>query len=166
RLRHPDVGAGVAELGRERSAGERVHPGHRGRQACDRQLRGGQRTALRCGRPRPRRGPRQAPHDMTVRVGTSGYNYDEWKGSFYPADLPASRMLAFYAERFDTVEINAKFYWMPSPMTLPAYAARTAAHSVFALMAPQRIAHFARLHNVDEPVRYFVAVAHTPSPKL
>ena len=103
---------------------------------------------------------------MTVRVGTSGYNYDEWKGSFYPADLPASRMLAFYAERFDTVEINATFYRMPTPKTLAGWAAGTPAHFVFALKAPQRITHFARLRNVDEPVRYFVDVAQTLGPKL
>ncbi len=103
---------------------------------------------------------------MTVRVGTSGYNYDEWKGSFYPADLPASRMLAFYAERFDTVEINATFYRMPTPKTLAGWAAGTPAHFVFALKAPQRITHFARLRNVDEPVRYFVDAAQTLGPKL
>ena len=103
---------------------------------------------------------------MTVRVGTSGYNYDEWKGSFYPADLPASRMLAFYAERFDTVEINATFYRMPTPKTLAGWAAGTPAPFVFALKAPQRITHFARLRNVDEPVRYFVDAAQTLGAKL
>ena len=43
-------------------------------------------------------------------VGTSGYNYPEWKGSFYPETLAASKMLAYYAERFSTVEINYTFY--------------------------------------------------------
>jgi len=94
---------------------------------------------------------------MTVRVGTSGYNYDEWKGSFYPADLPASRMLAFYAERFDTVEINATFYRMPTPKTLAGWAAGTPAHFVFALKAPQRITHLA--HRL-------VDAAQTLGPKL
>ena len=50
---------------------------------------------------------------MHVRVGTSGYSYKEWKGSFYPDDLPAAKMLGFYAERFDSVEINNTFYHMP-----------------------------------------------------
>jgi uncharacterized protein YecE (DUF72 family) len=103
---------------------------------------------------------------MTFRVGTSGYNYPEWKGSFYPADLPASRMLAYYAERFATVEINATFYRMPTPKTLGGWAATVADGFTFALKAPQRITHFARLRDVDEPVRYFCETARTLGPKL
>ena len=54
---------------------------------------------------------------MKVRAGTSGYSYKEWKGSFYPADLPAAEMLPFYAKHFSTVEINNTFYRMPSSPT-------------------------------------------------
>jgi uncharacterized protein YecE (DUF72 family) len=61
----------------------------------------------------------------TVRVGTSGYNYAEWKGSFYPPDLPAARMLEYYAARLSVVEINATFYRMPTPKTLAGWAAAT-----------------------------------------
>src|SRR5262245_61743152 len=75
-------------------------------------------------------------------------------------------MLAFYAERFDTVEINATFYRMPTPKTLGGWAAGTPPNFVFALKAPQRITHFSRLRNVDEPVRYFVDAAQTLGPKL
>lgn len=103
---------------------------------------------------------------MMFRVGTSGYNYPEWKGSFYPADLPAARMLAYYAERFSTVEINATFYRMPTPKTLGVWAATVAEGFVFALKAPQRITHFARLRDVDEPVRYFCDTARTLGGKL
>ena len=49
-----------------------------------------------------------------IWIGTSGYNYPEWKGSFYPKDLAAAKMLPYYAERFNTVEINYTFYRMPS----------------------------------------------------
>ena len=49
-----------------------------------------------------------------IWIGTSGYNYPEWKGSFYPADLPAAKMLPYYAARFPTVEINYTFYRMPN----------------------------------------------------
>ena len=49
-----------------------------------------------------------------IWVGTSGYNYPEWKGSFYPEKLPAAKMLPYYAERFPTVEINYTFYRMPN----------------------------------------------------
>ncbi|MGH7393146.1 MAG: DUF72 domain-containing protein [Candidatus Rokuibacteriota bacterium] len=103
---------------------------------------------------------------MTVHVGTSGYNYPEWKGTFYPTDLAAARMLPYYAERFGVVEINATFYRMPTPAILSGWAARTPDAFVFALKAPQRITHFARLRDVDEPVRFFCDAARTLGPKL
>ena len=56
---------------------------------------------------------------MDIAVGTSGYNYPEWKGTFYPDPFPASKMFAYYAERFRTVEINYTFYRMPTPKLLP-----------------------------------------------
>lgn len=103
---------------------------------------------------------------MKLRVGTSGFNYDEWKGSFYPADLPATKRLGYYADRLDTVEINATFYRMPTPKTLAGWAAATPESFVFALKAPQRITHFARLRDVDEPLRYFCDTARTLGAKL
>jgi uncharacterized protein YecE (DUF72 family) len=99
-------------------------------------------------------------------VGTSGYNYPEWRGSFYPADLPAARMLAFYAERFTVVEINATFYRMPTAKTLAGWAAATPPGFRFALKAPQRITHFARLRDVDEPVRYLCDTVRTLGAQL
>lgn len=95
---------------------------------------------------------------MEVRVGTSGYNYPEWKGSFYPADLAAAKMLPYYAERFATVEINASFYRMPNAKTIAGWAGATPEEFVFALKAPKRITHDARLRDVDEPLRYFCDV--------
>src|SRR5712664_519519 len=85
---------------------------------------------------------------MTVRVGTSGYNYPEWKGTFHPADLPASKMLAYYVERFRTVEINATFYRMPTAKTLAAWRDAAPDGFTFVLKAPQRITHMARLRDV------------------
>jgi len=87
---------------------------------------------------------------MRVRVGTSGYNYPEWKGTFYPADIKAARMLPYYAERFSTVEINATFYRMPTPATVEGWASAVPGDFTFVLKAPQRITHFARLANVDD----------------
>ena len=103
---------------------------------------------------------------MSVRVGTSGYNYAEWKGSFYPADLSASKMLPYYSARFETVEINATFYRMPAATTLDGWAKATPAHFVLALKAPQRITHFGRLKGVDDPLRFFCETARTLGPKL
>jgi uncharacterized protein YecE (DUF72 family) len=108
----------------------------------------------------------EASPSVKAWVGTSGYNYREWKGTFYPADLPAARMLAFYAEQFSVVEINATFYRMPTAKTLAGWAAATPSGFRFALKAPQRITHIARLRDVDEPVRYFCDVARTLGDKL
>ena len=61
-----------------------------------------------------------------IWIGTSGYNYPEWKGSFYPAALPASKMLAYYSARFPTVEINYTFYRMPTEKLVQGWASRHA----------------------------------------
>ena len=87
-----------------------------------------------------------------IHVGTSGYNYPEWKGSFYPADLAASKMLAYYAARFTAVEINYTFYRMPTAKAVAGWAAATPRAFVFALKAPQRITHHRRLKEVDDPL--------------
>src|SRR3989442_1466410 len=101
-----------------------------------------------------------------IWIGTSGYNYPAWKGSFYPSDLPTAKMLPYYAARFPTVEINATFYRMPTPKTVAGWAAATPEGFVLALKAPQRITHFARLRNVDDPLRFFCDAARTLGPKL
>ena len=103
---------------------------------------------------------------VAVHVGTSGYNYPEWRGRFYPADLPAAAMLRFYAARFHTVEINATFYRMPTAKTVESWAAMTPPGFVFVLKAPQRITHMRRLRDVDEPLRLFCEVARRLGPKL
>ncbi len=101
-----------------------------------------------------------------VHVGTSGYNYPEWRGSFYPGKLKASDMLAFYSERFRTVEINATFYRMPNAATLAGWAAGTPPGFVFTLKAPQRITHMKRLRDVDDPLRFFCGLARALGDKL
>jgi uncharacterized protein YecE (DUF72 family) len=103
---------------------------------------------------------------LSVRVGTSGYNYPEWKGTFYPRALPASKMLAYYVGRFPTVEINATFYRMPTAKTLAAWRDAAPEGFAFALKAPQRITHMARLRDVDQPLEYFCATARTLGARL
>ena len=101
-----------------------------------------------------------------VYVGTSGYNYLEWRGSFYPEDLPASRMLPFYAARFSTVEINYTFYRMPTDAMLRGWAAATPDRFKLTLKAPRRITHDAKLQNCRPLVETFVATAATLHEKL
>src|SRR5437667_8363685 len=89
---------------------------------------------------------------MNLYVGTSGYSYKEWKGTFYPDDLPDKEMLRFYGERFRTVEINNTFYRMPKASVLEAWAGEVGADFKFVLKASQRITHMQRLKGADESV--------------
>jgi uncharacterized protein YecE (DUF72 family) len=101
-----------------------------------------------------------------IWVGTSGYNYPEWKGSFYPKDLPSARMLPYYAERFPTVEINYTFYRMPNEKIVSGWASQTPSPYKLTLKAPRRITHDSRLKNCGELVRAFCGVAATLGDKL
>ncbi len=101
-----------------------------------------------------------------IWVGTSGYNYPEWKGSFYPADLPAAKMLPYYAARFPTVEINYTFYRMPNEKLVAGWAAQTPSPFKLTLKAPRRITHDSRLKNCDDLVDTFCRVAGTLGDKL
>jgi len=107
-----------------------------------------------------------SPPSPKIRIGTSGWNYAEWKGSFYPADMKPAGMLAYYAARFSTVEVNNTFYRMPTQKVVDGWAAAVPPPFVFVLKAPQRITHFARLRDVDEPVRVFCDVARTLGARL
>ena len=103
---------------------------------------------------------------MTVHVGTSGYNYEAWRGSFYPEDLSSKKMLAYYAERFDTVEINYSFYRKPTAKILEGWAAQVPERFRFALKAWQRITHQKRLRDVSELVSSFADAARALGPRL
>src|SRR3954467_15096835 len=96
---------------------------------------------------------------MNLYVGTSGYSYKEWKGTFYPEDLPEKQMLRFYGERFRSVEINNTFYRMPKATFLEGWAAEVPADFKFVLKAPQRITHIQRLNEADDSVAYLLKVA-------
>lgn len=93
---------------------------------------------------------------MTLMAGASGYSFKEWKGVFYPADLKAEDMLAYYAERLPTVEINNSFYRMPKTEVLANWAATTPAHFRFAIKASRRITHISRIkaESAAEPLAY------------
>ncbi len=96
---------------------------------------------------------------MIFRVGTSGFSYPEWKGSFYPEKIKAADMLAFYAQRFDTVEINASFYRMPTVATVEAWASQVPPEFRFVMKASRRITHDRRLNEVSDTLTFFLNVA-------
>jgi len=96
---------------------------------------------------------------MRVRVGTSGYNYPEWKGHFYPEDLPVKAMFDYYAARFRTVEINYTFYRMPTMKNVDAWQAQAPQGFSYTLKASRRITHDKRLKDCAEAVQTFCDVA-------
>lgn len=101
-----------------------------------------------------------------IWVGTSGFQYPEWKGSFYPRDLSTAKMLPFYAERFSTTEINYGFYRIPSAKTLTAWHAETPPTFQFSLKAPQEITHKRKLRNCGEVLGSFREVLGSLNWKL
>jgi uncharacterized protein YecE (DUF72 family) len=103
---------------------------------------------------------------MNLYVGTSGYSYKEWKGSFYPEKIPAKEMLRYYSERLTTVEINATFYRMPQPSIIENWKEQVPPSFRFSLKAPQRITHFKRLKETEEETKYFLETASVLGDKL
>jgi uncharacterized protein YecE (DUF72 family) len=103
---------------------------------------------------------------MNLYAGTSGYSYKEWKGTFYPADLPAKGMLHYYGERFRTVEINNTFYRMPSVQVLEAWAGDVPADFKFVIKAPRQITHNRRLKDAGDSVSYLLETAGTLKERL
>lgn len=96
---------------------------------------------------------------MNLLVGTSGYSYKEWKGSFYPDKIPAKDMLSYYSERLSTVEINNTFYRMPQKSLLENWKGQVPKNFRFSLKAPQRVTHFKRLKEVEQETNYFLETA-------
>ncbi len=93
---------------------------------------------------------------MRTLVGTSGWSYKEWKGSFYPPKLPQDEMLGFYASRFSAVEVNNSFYRIPSEKVLMGWAERVPPDFRFVLKASRRITHNSRLADDDGSLEYFL----------
>jgi uncharacterized protein YecE (DUF72 family) len=90
-----------------------------------------------------------------IRIGTSGWSYKHWKPVFYPERLPQRKWLEYYAERFDTVELNASFYRIPSPKTAEGWRNRTPDGFLFSVKMSRLITHVRRLHDCEEQLHWF-----------
>ena len=93
---------------------------------------------------------------MNVLVGTSGWSYKEWKGSFYPPKLPAEEMLRFYSRYFPTVEVNNSFYRIPAERVLAGWAEQVPESFRFVMKASRRVTHNNRLRDEDGSLGYFL----------
>jgi len=101
-----------------------------------------------------------------LRVGTSGWSYEHWSGGFYPAHLPASDRLRYYAAHFDTVEVNATFYRLPSASAVSTWRHETPEDFAFAVKGSRLITHFRRLGDVEEALGTFLGRVRGLGPKL
>jgi uncharacterized protein YecE (DUF72 family) len=91
-----------------------------------------------------------------IRVGCSGWNYAHWRnGVFYPPRLPPRRWLEFYAENFDTVEVNATFYRLPRKDAVANWVEQSPAGFLFAVKASRYLTHLKRLTDLDEGLSLF-----------
>ena len=102
-----------------------------------------------------------------ILVGTSGYNYPHWwNGVFYPSDLPQRKWLEFYAENFDTVELNVSFYRLPKKEVFEGWYKRTPKKFFFAVKGSRFITHIKRLKDCREPLSLLMDHASPLKDKL
>jgi len=103
---------------------------------------------------------------MIYYMGTSGWSYTDWKERFYPADLSQKDWLLFYAQHFNSVEINMTFYRFPKPETLKGWLNKTPADFSFTLKANRRITHLRKLKGTKNDIRYFYHLAENLREKM
>jgi uncharacterized protein YecE (DUF72 family) len=103
---------------------------------------------------------------QTIRLGTSGFTAAGWEGSFYPARMKSADFLGFYAEHFNTVEVDSTFYGTPSPDTVKRWASKTPAEFIFSVKIPQVITHEKILADCDPEFQQFIDTMHILGDKL
>ena len=103
---------------------------------------------------------------MNAWIGTSGFQYAEWKGTFYPEKMPTAKMLPYYADRLTTTEINYSFHRIPSAKTIEGWYQATPERFKFSLKAPQKVTHWAKLRNCGDTLRFFHQVIADLESKL
>jgi uncharacterized protein YecE (DUF72 family) len=103
-----------------------------------------------------------------IRIGCSGWNYQSWRGEFYPKGLPPNRWLEYYSRVFNTVEVNSTFYRLASPKAVARWVEQTPPDFVFALKASRYLTHIKRLANLELGIgRYYESIEPlTKTPKL
>ncbi len=99
-------------------------------------------------------------------IGTSGFSYGHWRGIFYPEDLKSKDFLSFYAQHFDTVEMNNTFYHTPRDSSIKKWVSETPQNFVFSIKASKFITHIKRLKDVEDSLRLFLQKAELFDDKL
>jgi len=101
--------------------------------------------------------PSPVIHHQPLHIGSCAWAFDDWRGAFYPADLPPNRWLAWYARAFNAVEIDSTFYATPPPATVARWLAEAPPHFRFACKVPKAITHELRLRDCEKPLADFLA---------
>ena len=101
-----------------------------------------------------------------IRIGTSGFHYKHWKGPFYPAKLSSAKMLEFYAQQFDTVELNNSFYRLPDASAFDYWREATPSNFIFAVKGSRFITHNKKLKDPENAVDNLLPRAAHLGPKL
>ena len=103
---------------------------------------------------------------MVLLVGTSGWQYADWRGPFYPRGCPSREWLRFYLDQFATVEVNATFYRLPTRETVARWASEAPRDAVFTVKASRYLTHIRRLHDPAEPVARLLGVVEPLGSRL
>ena len=98
----------------------------------------------------------QTASHKTIRIGCSGWNYDHWRGRFYPEEAPPKQWFEFYAGAFDTVEINNTFYQLPAAQTFKAWREQAPDGFIYAVKANRYLTHMKRLKDAKAPLKRFL----------
>jgi uncharacterized protein YecE (DUF72 family) len=105
-------------------------------------------------------------NQQKIRIGSCGWRFEDWQGSFYPADLPESRWLEFYARYFPAVEIDATFYKTPDSETVRRWMESTPASFRFVCKLPREISHVCRLHDCSHHLADFLSALEPLQAKM
>jgi uncharacterized protein YecE (DUF72 family) len=95
----------------------------------------------------------------SLRIGTSGWNYDDWRGKVYPDKLPESEWFGYYSKLFDTVEINNTFYHQPTAHTVDTWRKQAPSKFLYAVKASRYLTHMRKLNNPRDPLDRFLRMA-------
>ena len=101
-----------------------------------------------------------------IWIGTSGWQYRDWRGAFYPEELPQKEWLEYYCHRFKTVELNNSFYRLPEASTFAQWRRRTPEGFVMAVKMSRFLTHVKKLNEPAEPVHRFLERARELGPRL
>ncbi len=98
--------------------------------------------------------------DCDIRIGTSGWYYDHWRGPFYPEELPKNRWFEYYARHFDTVEVNNTFYHLPKDKTMRDWHDKAPSGFLYAVKASRYITHVKKLNDPEDSLERFFVLAN------